>query len=85
MKKRNKKKGQVSLEMALLIVAMIGITKFAQVWADEINLFGKFLIDPWRQVKVMMESGVWERNVDDGRELHPAQANRLFSVEGQKP
>ena len=85
MKKRNKKKGQVSLEMALLIVAMMVITKVVQVWAVDVKLFGKFLIEPWEQVKVMMESGVWERNVVQGRGLHPAQTNRLFSLQGEKP
>ena len=85
MKKRNKKKGQVSFEMALLIVAMIGMTKLVQVWAVEIELFGKFLIEPWKQVKVMMESGVWRRDVNQGRELHPTQANRLYSLHGETP
>ena len=85
MKKRNKKKGQVSLEMALLIVAMIGMTKLVQNEAERLNLFRKFLIEPWKQVKVMMESGVWKPTVNEGRTLHPAQTNRLFSLKGEKP
>lgn len=85
MKSRKKKKGQVTLEMALLILVMLGMIKIVQNWADEINIFGKFLIEPWMQVRVMMESGVWNNDADAARDLHPSQRKRLYSSEGEEP
>ena len=85
MKNRKKKKGQVTLEMALLILAMLGMIKLVQNWADEINIFGKFLIEPWMQVRVMMESGVWNNDRDAGKNLHPSQRGRLYSSVGERP
>ena len=85
MKKRNKKKGQVTLEMALLILVMIGMTQIVRTWADDIKIFVEFLEEPWKQVKVMMESGVWRNDVAEGRFLHPARRERLFCVKGNRP
>ena len=87
-KKRNNKNGQVTLEMALLILVMLGMTKIVQKWAGdiEIEIFERFLIEPWKQVRVMTESGVWgETNLANGRAFHPAQRKRLFSSVGEEP
>ncbi len=92
MQKRNKKKGQVTLEMALLILVMIGMTQILQnapfIKGDNgiPSIFGKFLIKPWTQVRVMMESGVWNQTeLANGRDFHPAQRKRLYSMEGDVP
>ena len=85
MKKRNNKKGQVTFEMALLIVVMIGMTKLLQEAPFMKTIFEDFLIGPWQRVRVMMESGVWKPDQADGKLLHPSQRERLYSSEGQKP
>ena len=86
MQKRNKKKGQVTLEMALLVLVMIGMTKWLQEADFMEEVFADFLIKPWTQVRVMMESGVWNQTeLVNGRILHPAQRQRLYSIKGRAP
>ena len=80
------KKGQITLEMALLVIAMVAMVKFFQRAPFMQGIFEDFLISPWKQVRVMMESGVWgETDAVKGRKKHPSWRNRLYATEGEKP
>ena len=90
MKKQSKNRGQMTVEMVLIITILIGLTYKVQkeLFSDEpgkINTFYKLITEPWKSIAVMMESGIWETNRDTGRSKHPNQFSRIRSEIGTNP
>ena len=90
MRKQNKKKGQMTVEMVLILTVLILLSyKMRDVLFNpsepEKNALYKFVTAPWQAVLVMMESGIWETKEEKGRELHPNNFNRMQSEKGITP
>ena len=78
----------MTVEMVLILVVLIGATYQVQQHLFEDpgnNPFVHFVTNPWKSIKVMMESGVWTSDKDEGREQHPNQFERMRSEEGDNP
>ena len=91
MKKQSKNRGQMTVEMVLILTIFIGLTYQVQrelFSSDdpEKNTFYKFITKPWKSIAVMMESGVWgTTGREDGRLDHPNHFKRMRSEQGTNP
>ena len=78
-------KGQMTIEMVLILTALITMSYFVLKKFDEdIEPVTKFVVAPWVTVKGMMESGIW-LEAGDAREKHPNHWAKMRTVEGDSP
>ena len=78
-------KGQMTIEMVLILVALITMSYFVlKKFDEEIKPVTNFIVAPWITIAGMMESGIW-LDVKKAREKHPNQWKRMRTAEGQSP
>ena len=76
------KKGQVTLEMVLLITLGVGLFAIVKKqFFEEATPVAKFITTPWKSISGMMESGVWKTK-DEARKKHPNHFDRMVTGEG---
>jgi hypothetical protein len=63
-------RGQVLIEMILMIALFLGVAYFISSQFRDNNLLAQVVEAPWKYLAGMMENGVW-KPADEGRELHP--------------
>ena len=84
-KKRNQQSGQMTVEMVLILIALMGIVGFASETLKEQKVLQQFISVPWKMVSNMMESGVWEKNQEEAQEQHPGHWRRMYGNDGDPP
>ncbi|MEK6555252.1 MAG: hypothetical protein AABZ31_08430 [Bdellovibrionota bacterium] len=72
-------RGQIAVEMVLLIALSIGIFIGISSIFREKQYFASILSKPWTAISAMIQDGVWIPG-----ELHPNHRNRWVSVDGEK-
>ena len=78
-------KGQMTIEMVLILVVLITMSYFVlKKFDEEIEPVTNFVVAPWVTVKGMMESGIW-LEADAARAEHPNQWDKMRTVEGENP
>lgn len=71
--KEQKQKGQLMIEMILIMFIFLGITLFIQKTFSSQQVLSKLIESPWSKLAGFMEAGVWA-SPKDARASHP-QAN----------
>ena len=80
--KVSSKKGQMTVEMVLLLVALMSTVYLARdVLVDDAEMVDQFIFGPWKTIAGMIESGVWKEKTQAIPE-HPNQMGRLYTEEG---
>ena len=79
-----KPKGQITVELVLLLVAMVGASYLV---LDQFKLqkpFYNFISNPWKTIGGMIESGSWQKRAD-AKTKHPNHWKRMFTTKGVDP
>ncbi|MDE0119488.1 MAG: hypothetical protein OXM55_05720 [Bdellovibrionales bacterium] len=79
-----KQKGQITVEMVLLLVVMIGMSYLVLKEFQVQKLFKNFISNPWKTIGGMIESGSWQKQPEAKRD-HPNHWKRMFSTKGVDP
>ncbi|MDE0518512.1 MAG: hypothetical protein OXH36_03005 [Bdellovibrionales bacterium] len=81
-----KPKGQITVELVLLLVAMVGASYFVlnQFKLPNKNPFYNFISNPWKTIGGMIESGSWQKRAA-AKSKHPNHWKRMFTTEGVDP
>jgi len=89
MKKNNKAKkslkGQMTVEMTLILIALVGLVGFATERFKEYEVLQNFITTPWKVVSHMMEFGVWEKDRETAKLQHPGHFRRMYGHKGGSP
>lgn len=72
-------KGQMTLEMVLLLTILVSCAIFAFNEIKSRKLLAAFISGPWQPLKNMIENGEWSA---DAKEKHPNLMNRHGSYSG---
>jgi len=75
-------RGQVIIEMVLLLVLMIGLWGTFSKFAKQKKWFESLVSGPWQNMAGMIESGVWEPP-QKAISKHPNNFNRVVSLKEQ--
>ena len=70
--KKNLQKGQLAIEMVLIIVTLLALALFVSREIRNRNLIGKLISGPWKQISGVMATGNW-KDPEEAMEsnLHP--------------
>ena len=87
MKAKRDKKGQMTVEMVLILVILVATVNLVkeELFDKSDNPFYRFVTEPWKSIAVMMESGVWLADRDGGKAAHPNHFKRIRSEKGKDP
>ena len=85
MKNKKSQSGQMTVEMVLILVILLGIASFVNTQLKEQEILQKFISVPWVMVSNMMESGVWKSDRNEARRLHPGHWKRMYGLKGNDP
>ena len=80
MKRFRNQKGQMIIEMVLMMTVLLGAATFISSQFRETNLIAQLVSGPWRNLAGMIQNGVWSP-ASDGMTKHPAYSDRLISPE----
>lgn len=76
---RKQNKGQIAVEMVLILTVLIFTTYFIKTgWIKQYRIFTKFILAPWEQIAGMIESGVWEKR-SVAQAYHPNHFKRMWT------
>ncbi len=82
-------KGQMTVEMVLIISILVGVSIFvkdSELFKNpNTNPIYQFISGPWTAVKVMMESGIWMTDPRSARGKHPNHFTWMYSKQGKEP
>ena len=79
------RKGQVTLEMVLLLAAMVTMSYFVlKNFKETTEPVYNFISGPWETIKGMIESGAWAKR-PDAMLNHPNYFRRMYSQRGMDP
>lgn len=78
-----KQSGQIFIEAVLLAVVMAGLMALIVRQLQEQNFLQKISLEPWQNLKGMIECGVWQPcGVDSPAPgLHPSTPERMLSLD----
>ena len=87
MKAKRDKKGQMTVEMVLILTVLVGSAYLVkkELFDKPKNPFYRFVTEPWKSIAVMMESGVWLADPEEGRKHHPNHFKRIRAEKGKDP
>jgi hypothetical protein len=77
--KRNSERGQMTVEMVLLVTLIVGLAALVSSQFREKALFAGLVSGPWPYLKNMNEFGQWDKNTSRAMSLHPNGGLRLGS------
>lgn len=75
-------KGQVIIEMVLLLVLVVGLWGLFSNYAKQQKWFENLVNGPWQRMAGMIESGVWDPPQKAALQ-HPNSFNRVVSLREQ--
>jgi len=78
--KRAHEDGQMTIEMMLILIALLGLSLALSRKAQNEGWMKAFVSGPWKPVQAMIENGVW--TTADSKTLHPHHRNRHGSYDG---
>ena len=78
------KKGQATVEMVLLLSAMIAVVYLVQTNFQTSKPIYNFISGPWKTIGGMIESGSWKKRAS-ARDDHPNHWKRMYAKEGITP
>ena len=82
MKSIRNNKGQILIEMILVMTVLVGASVFVSSQFRESNFIAQLVSGPWKNLAGMIQNGVWQPR-DDGMASHPAVQNRWISPVGE--
>lgn len=82
--KHSREAGQMTIEMILIMVALLGVAMGFSNYARSNRLMASFIEEPWFVVQGMIESGVWKK-AKDAKAYHPNLKKRHGTAEGETP
>ena len=79
-----KQRGQITVEIVLLLVVMIGASYLALEKFKVQKPVYNFISNPWKTIGGMIESGSWQKRAE-ARKDHPNYWKRMFTTKGVDP
>jgi len=84
----SKKKGQMTLEMVLILVVLMTTSTIVLKAFKEDKYIAAFVTEPWKSISCMIESGTWicgEGDLEYARTKHPNHYDRFTNRQGINP
>ena len=79
---RTNQKGQMALEMILIMVLLTGFTMFVTSQFKSNEILAGILSKPWRSIAGMIENGDW-KDPKDSMNSHPGNIHNHVSTKGE--
>lgn len=83
MKRLRNEKGQMIIEMVLMMTVLLGAATFISSQFRETNFIAQLVSGPWKNLAGMIQNGVWAPP-SEGMTKHPTYSNRLNSPHAEK-
>lgn len=82
LRRKQQQRGQVIIEMVLLLVLVVGLWGMFSNYAKQRKWFENLVTGPWQSTAGMIEAGVWEPP-QKAIAKHPNNFNRVVSLKEQ--